>query len=808
MRKIASYAIAVIALMTFAGPAHAAPSSAQKSETLAARASQQAASGLYAEAENNYRKALAADPVNVEALNGLFALYRQQAQATKMQLLYAQLTQAQRDVLGSSLKRIEVDMLQMQADQRLGKGQLEEAIKYMEQAVKVDADDPALCLKLAKFYQRRGSQAMAQALLGDFVNRRPHDADVRYALAQALAGQGDNKGALESLALIDPDKRSPGMVALQQRLMVQSVLQEATSLNDSGKHAEAVALLSRDEDASAGNEELMLAVAFAWAEIGETGRGKTLFDKVQAAHATPMSFRKLDPDSWDGLVRILVASGKRDEAMRQMDEWEADSRGKDLNAERQLAASYASLGEYDRALQTMDTLLAAHPDAAYLLYDAWKLAEQAGQLDRETGYLKKLVIAFPSERAAKSSEPVTHENAGIGEFGSDGKLQRDWKERKLAALIDRRSRWISGAIDSSNRSGTPGMSEIHLVEMPLEYRTPWHSNDEVFFRSDLVKVGAGTLDSARTDFGSMEFCQPNCTAASLDQSAQGASLTAGYLHGDVHADIGVTPLNFPVSNVVGGVAKKGDLGQFGYSLEASRRPLTASLLSYAGTKDPDTGRTWGGVVATGASAGLSLDSGGSLGFWSSLGLHALTGHNVQSSRRFQLMAGEQWRVVNEDNRRFVIGLTVMYWNFARDAGEYTFGHGGYYSPQNYRSYSIPITWTARTPRFSYMLRASASVSDSQTCYAPYYPTDAALQAAASTNSYYATSSGYGKGFSVQGAWEHQVRPQLFFGGLLSIDRSYSYTPNRALVYLRYSLDHAGAQPVNLPPEPVVPSSQF
>jgi hypothetical protein len=215
------------------------------------------------------------------------------------------------------------------------------------------------------------------------------------------------------------------------------------------------------------------------------------------------------------------------------------------------------------------------------------------------------------------------------------------------------------------------------------------------------------------------------------------------------------------------------------------------------------------VVATGGNFGLSLDKGETFGFWSSAGLHSLTGRNVQTNGRTQLMAGGQWRVVNEENRLLSVGLTGMYWHFTENAGEYTFGHGGYYSPLNYRSLSLPVAYAGRLPRFSYLLRAAVSASQAQMRDAPYYPTISVSQLSANfIMPGYAGGSSSGRGYSLKAAGEYQVEPKLFVGGMLSLDRSQSYAPNRLMFYLRYSLDHPAAQPVFMPPEPVESSSQF
>lgn len=898
----------------------------QAGGAIATLAREQAERGQFKEAESSYRKALSVNPLDTGAISGLVDLYRRQGMHAKVQLTVAQLTSAQRSALGATLKRIESTMLQDQADQRLAKGQEDQAIKYLEQAVQVDADDPLLHFKLAEQYAHRGSIAMGQALLEDFLARHPNDPDALYALAQYQSGQGDIANALKSISRIEAAKLSPDMNLLRQRLTMKNLEQEAKSLMRSGRENDARKMLSEAEAVSPADEESMLAVALAWAEIGDVAHARNLFDKAKASHISPSvswhlryanflalidselelreelkiiaaipslspaeqaslaelqesaavrladkqtlagdatlahqtlapflqqkpdqerllladarAFRaesrwqaalvaymhilksdKLNREARSGLIGALAASGGGAKALQQLDEWAADSTASEVYIGLPISSMYADLGKYDRAKELVDGLLVAHPEAVYVLYDAWKMAQREGRADHEIDYLKKLVIAEPYIRPGSSpaspqegteKHAIANEHVGIGEFGSPARIQRDWKERKLAELIDRRSDWLSSAFDLRYRSGTSGLSAFHSVEIPLEYKTPWHNNDEVFFRADLVKLNAGIADSANDRFGGMLLCQPTCAAAPLGQDAQGMSFTAGYQQGDLSADIGVTPPNFPVSNVVGSIRQKGDLGEFGYSIEAERRPVTASFLSFAGTKDPYSGRLWGGVVATGGNLGISLDKGGDFGFWSSFGWHNLTGRNVQPNRRIQIMAGEQWRVINGENRRLVIGVTGMYWNFAENAGEYTFGHGGYYSPQKYRSLALPITYTARTPRLSYMLRGSVSASRTQMEEAQFFPTDGAMQqdALALTTPIYTGGPSKGTGHSLTAAWEYQVSPELFAGGLFSIDRSDFYAPNRALIYLRYSLDHPGAQPVFIPPEPMEPSSQF
>jgi len=214
---------------------------------------------------------------------------------------------------------------------------------------------------------------------------------------------------------------------------------------------------------------------------------------------------------------------------------------------------------------------------------------------------------------------------------------------------------------------------------------------------------------------------------------------------------------------------------------------------------------------------VSRDSGGEYGAWSLAGLYRLTGKNVQDNDKMEFMIGGYRRVVNEENRQFAVGLTGMLWYFSENAGEFTFGHGGYYSPRRYGSLSIPLTYGARSNDTSFYVRASVSVSRSKSWRAPYFPTDPAAQAAAEALTpangivpyYEGGDNGRAYGRSFAAAVEHRFAPNAYVGGRVNIERSTNYTPSRFLVYVRMSIGGVTSRPPEMPPEPVVlPGFQY
>jgi len=220
-------------------------------------------------------------------------------------------------------------------------------------------------------------------------------------------------------------------------------------------------------------------------------------------------------------------------------------------------------------------------------------------------------------------------------------------------------------------------------------------------------------------------------------------------------------------------------------------------------------------MQTGVRLNLSRDSGGDNGLWGLAGLYRLTGRDVLANDKGELMAGYYRRLVNEDDRLVTAGVTGMLWRFRRNAGEFTLGHGGYYSPRSYQSLSFPLTYGVRTERTSLVVRAAVSASWSTSHAAPFFPTDDALQARAVaaagttfTDPFY-TGGNNGRSFgrALSATWEYQLTPNVFAGGRLELERSTNYTPNRFLLYVRMA-DRAAARPVALPPEPGLPGWQY
>lgn len=783
-----------------------------------------------------YRQALSISPLNMEALDGLIALNRRQGM-TQGQRFIAQLSPEQRNAVRETVKRLEIESVEAEAGDP---DDFLPALARMPAQVRPTGISRLWGLSLENAvatHLTAGRASAARALLKEAQVLAENDEEASLAVAAAWARLGDYPQAERVFENLRVAQTQPS-VRWRLRHAEYSVLRSSPQAHAELKALDEGPALSPEDRRTLYELQLTLALRTANAHIDSGALAsaratldpffKTSPDRLPVKHAEarllaaeklwPMALAKYaeilqsypgDTEALRGQIDASIASGDLKASHALARNWADTAPPESAYAGMSLARLFLQLGDPAAARDVLDDLLERNPQdpqgSEVLLFLA-QIARGQGRLDEEIDYLKKSILAERStvtaQALADTSDRSAHE-------------RKSWKVKRLETLTDNRTQWLSASVEQRTRIGTAGLSQLDSTEIPLEYKLPWRSDDQLIFRTDSVTLNAGRLEPASAGFGSMLFCRSNCAPGLLGQSAHGNSLALGYARGNFRVDIGSTPLNFPVSNVVGGVRQSGNVGNFNYSLEASRRPVTDSLLSFAGTRDPNTGQAWGGVVATGTKIGFGLDSGGTLGFWSTLGVHDLTGHQVASSRRTQLMAGEQWRIVKEENRQFVVGLTGMYSGFSQNAGEYTWGHGGYFSPSRYRSISVPITYARRYPTFSYAIQGSVSAFDAETDGAVFFPTDNEMQtraiaAAASTgvSPVYSKSSSQGTGYSLTAAWEYQIQPQLFFGAVLSVERSVNYAPNRAALYLRYALDRPAAQPVSMMPEPIAPFSRY
>jgi len=413
-------------------------------------------------------------------------------------------------------------------------------------------------------------------------------------------------------------------------------------------------------------------------------------------------------------------------------------------------------------------------------------------------------------------------------------------QRSMAAIQAENNPTVQGGLSFRARSGEEGLSRLTEVGVPVEGSfSPFYAGTvRLAATPTFLTAGTPSASSLRR-FGSdplilAGFGPAGVLPAAGNQSTGGVGLSAGYSYRNFSGEVGTTPLGFPVENIIGRLAfswpgpatsqpgmvysnqyssrvppriplaPTGAANPFQVTVEGTREPITDSVLSYAGTKDPLSGTTWGGVVRTGGDVIASYDD-GQLGFYGGGGGGSIDGQNVASNSEFDAVVGGFIRPYRSGADAFKVGINLSYFSYDRNLRFFTLGQGGYFSPQNYFNFGIPLEYSGRSGRLTYLAAGSIGVQTFNENRSPYFPTNAGDQAAAEAGlgggAFYGSRSVTGPSFGIRGQLEYQLNNGFSVGGLASVDNAENYTEGIAKVYLRKTFG------VSAPTSGVLPSTR-
>jgi cellulose synthase operon protein C len=105
------------------------------------------------------------------------------------------------------------------------------------------------------------------------------------------------------------------------------------------------------------------------------------------------------------------------------------------------------------------------------------------------------------------------------------------------------------------------------------------------------------------------------------------------------------------------------------------------------------------------SAPLTGDVYKSIGEYASGTYSYLQGLNVPDNWGVSGNAGLYWQIV----QGLTIGVNANAMHYGKNLNFYSFGQGGYFSPQQFYMASMPISWYSRHPRFEYQVKISGGL---------------------------------------------------------------------------------------------------
>jgi len=745
-------------------------------------------------AEQFWQRARRLDGTNITAVRRLAGLYQAVSPARELEFITT-LPAGQQRALADTLRLLRSDSLRTEADALAQQARWPQAAEKYRQARELAPDDVWLSYRLAGALRNSGDVQQAQTIMRAVAQQHPQDATALYATALWFSGNDNDSEALATLHRLPDAQWSSDMRQLADRLKQNQIYAQSEALRAAGREPAAVTLLEQQPVSS--RRDLTLA---DWA----LARGDAL--QALAGYQQVLSREPENGDAALGRIEALVALQRNSEALQALEQ--QPSIQASVNADRRAALAWQAVGETTRAAVLFSDLkqraasLPPSQDKALVFRDAARLERSQQQPEQALADYRQAMTASGIDSSGNISRATRNDP------------QDEWLKRSLrsdtADLYRQQQTTLTVQQDYSRNSGTGGISDFTAHTTMLQAEHPF-ADGRGFFRLDRVDVSAGTFTTRNGSFndlfGSCDDVNSGGCTSQTHQRDSGTALAAGWHNAIWSADLGTTPLGFEVTNWTGGLSWKTDVKQLGVTLTASRRPIASSLLSYAGTRDPavNGSKSWGGVVATGGSIGLSYDQGGAHGVWGDISAHQITGKNVADNSRERLMGGYYYKLINTDNRRATIGLNSMLWHYQKDLSDYTFGQGGYYSPQQYLSFAVPVTWRQRTENWSFDLGGSVSWSHSKTDAQQRYPVNPGFTLASNPSS--ASSAGGGIGYTLQAVVERRLTSAWFVGAGVDIQQAKDYTPSHGLIYVRYAAGGWEGD-LDMPPQPLVPYADF
>ncbi|WP_143074701.1 cellulose biosynthesis protein BcsC [Methylobacterium sp. ap11] len=848
----------------------------------------QALSGKVREAEATYRQALARKPGNAAATIGLAGVLLRQGREREAEALYVKVGDTR------ALGRMRAERLRSQA--RGVADPVAQAGLYRA-AVQADPTNPWLRLELARALLRQGRGHDARMVMASVGTdgQDPQGPEAAFYFAVEVK---DLDQAASFAARVPAGKRTPQMLALQQRVAVRAevaqaaremnrqafktrmlglaaapdptgarvleIAQTLVGLDDRSAAADAVATALATVPAPSLQQRLAYANALAAADRQDDA--VRLVEGIRAADL-PRDERKAVSATVNGVTAAaadrLRLDGRYAEALAQLSRrLEADPDSPALNMA--LARFYISRMDLGRAVAITQELLARDPadmdvrraavsaliaigdlpradavaregvqgapgdarahmisalvaqaldDRARVMQDlrtARELSRAEGDVravagleDAPSGAVAPVVpqgARWTSGRDAFRPGPLSEGASGrvpdvLGEIGY---AQRDSLARRLdrdiADLQDEVAPQVRAGLGFLGRSGEGGLSRLSAITAPIDASFSPGGVGRLRVQVTPTAIDGNTprgdrLQRFGTNPAQAALGLPNGIAAA--QAQEGVGLNLAYSYRSFTVDIGTTPIGFIKTNVVGGIEAAPLLTpELRLRMIAERRAILNSALSYGGARDPVTGVTWGGVVRNRGYAQMEWAPGRWF-IYAGAGGGVVTGERVRDNPFIEAAIGASYGLYIDGPRELRVGLSVPYFDYAQNQNAFTFGSGGYFSPQNYVALQLPVSWRDQPlPDLSYTLSGSIGYQSFGQRSAAVFPNDRGLQALLSVSDSGIAGivpgrRGTGLSYAASAEFEYRLSQAFRLGGRAAFQHAGDYSEGSAVVFGRY-----------------------
>ncbi len=626
----------------------------------------------------------------------------------------------------------------------------------------------------------------------------PEDAAGWRARSEALYAAGDYGGALEAaerarqLEPTDPWVRYAWVRALA------AVDPDAARRAMTGVGSdEALKAFPDDERA-----RFETALGYLCLDLGIEPLAALHFGEVPASSAS-------HPQAQAGLAILAVRRGNARVALAHFDAARATVRQDPSLAELERNARYdvvlqqfatardlRDANAAGRAYSVLDELRPSHPATLQARAD---LANLRGDMPARERALRDLLNVDPKapDAASELADTLLALNRPYDAYDVARRMapERLAQDATLQAV---EREWVPHfelALDGAWRNGQTGHDRL---EQP-GVRLAWSGSNANWGRLRLL-AEAAYPESDRVPAGEPFGSFVALPALSDSQSDKGiGGLVQWAPRNGLVLEAGTTPTSFEISNLVGALRFRFESPSGALSMGIDRTAVDDSLLAYAGTIDPLSGRTWGGVIRDRAYLGGRFED-EVMTLYGAFSAADVDGQRVDSNTEWRADAGFTHRAASGAGWVARVGGAVEVLGYSANRSHFTLGHGGYFSPEKFLSVGPVFEVEGRRDERSFRIEGAVAWQEVREESSDFFPTDAALQAASGDPRYPADSRD-GLGLWLSASVEWRVTARAVAGVRLEGMRGEDADEVRLQVYTR-RWDHSVSDPVQQPPVPL------
>jgi cellulose synthase operon protein C len=513
------------------------------------------------------------------------------------------------------------------------------------------------------------------------------------------------------------NKLTPRQMEDFTRLRIALVLQQVETARLDKRFDDAFAHLRPLLEDHPEETEVLLMLGMLFLDINKPRDARAVYLRV-------LNRDERNHDAREGAIRAAMALGEIDEARLLIDEGVTltpESARMELVAAR-LAMLEGDDAEADellhRALHLLEQSRQDTPPAAPL-----NLHSEHGQveLDADSEYGDILRVAYLRFQGAAERKRQT--------------TIHDRLEHEIHVELQNLEARHSGSLGLNPylryRGGEAGLGRLTELAFPVSVELPLGYYGFMRLSARPLMLWSGELDVANMDKGDRFGRIGTVTLSKANDprpiGTRGVGVELAYRFRGFEIYGGTTPMGFPIQTFVGGLSWGGGFGPFSLYIGGYRRPITDSLLSYSGATDPLSGQTWGQVTANGLriEGSLAFDE---VMFYLYGGHDWLFGTDVQDNRELFGGTGLRWLVHQERGVKVKTGISFGVMSYQNNVRHFTWGHGGYFSPQLFLNGGIPLIIQGDKGRVVYLFEGDAGVNWFHEDEVDYYLGDDAAMA--------------------------------------------------------------------------------